>query len=79
LAAPARRNLQFEAERVQDRQHAVQADRRLATFEFHEEAQSDARSSREFGLGQAHALAGGADGLADCLKRRMHGFPDRES
>lgn len=61
----ARRDLQLKAKGVQDRQHPVQANGGLAALEFHEEAQADPSRSREFGLGQAHALAGGTDGLAE--------------
>jgi len=75
---PARSDLQLKAERVENRQHPVQTNRRLAALEFYEEAQADPSRSRKLGLCQAHALTGGADGLADCLKWRMHGFPDRE-
>jgi hypothetical protein len=77
VAAPPRPDLQLKAERVQNRHRPVQANSRLAALEFDKEAQSDPSRSRKLGLGQAHLLADGPDGLADCLEGWLHEFTDR--
>lgn len=72
-----RRDVEFAAECVQDGESLRKLRRSLASLQFDEEAQADARGGGKLRLSQPLSLAGVTDEFAN-LGRGHDKYPDRE-